>query len=179
MTGGSKIRSGGGLTAPVAFSREMNTSGTGVVGIGVTFGVTPLVLLKRQESGGNRSCRHAGDIRYRAGRGLCARCCLIHGFCEGDARKYQRMMMHTVAMSRRIRKVCLRTVHMEEPFVCSINIVIIALKYECFPIHAGEREMAKSRMITHYSGGVQILGIFERKRFVFRTKTPLTDLFGW
>jgi hypothetical protein len=32
-----------------------------------------------------------------------------------------------------------RTVRMEEPFVCSINIVIIALKYECSPFHAGER----------------------------------------
>jgi hypothetical protein len=56
---------------------------------------------------------------------------------------------------------------MEEPFVCSINIVIIALKYECFPIHAGERELAKSGMITHFSGGFQIPGIFDRKRFVF------------
>jgi hypothetical protein len=32
---------------------------------------------------------------------------------------------------------------------------------------AGERELAKSGMITHFSGGFQIPGIFERKRFVF------------
>jgi len=56
---------------------------------------------------------------------------------------------------------------MEEPFVCSINIVIIALKYECFPIHAGERKMAKSRMNTHFPGGFRTFGVFERKRFVF------------
>jgi hypothetical protein len=77
------------------------------------------------------------------------------------------MMMHTVAMSRRTPEGVSRTVRMEEPFVCSINIVIIALKYECFPIHAGEREFAKSGMNTHFSGGFQIPGIFDRKRFVF------------
>jgi hypothetical protein len=68
---------------------------------------------------------------------------------------------------------------MEEPFVCSINIVIIALKYECSPIHAGEREVAKSRMITPF-GGFQIFGVFKRKRLVFEPeKFPGQTLPGW
>ena len=74
--------------------------------------------------------------------------------------------MHTVAMISRIPEGVSRTVRMEEPFVCSINIVIIALKYECSPIHAGESEIAKSRMITPF-GGFRIFGVFKRKRLVF------------
>jgi hypothetical protein len=84
-----------------------------------------------------------------------------------------RMRMHTVAMISRIPEGVSRTVRMEEPFVCSINIVIIALKYECFPIHAGEREMAKSRMITHFSGGFGYLGFLSGKGlFLSRKNSP-------
>jgi hypothetical protein len=142
MTGGSKIRSGGGLTAPVAFSREMNTSGSGVVGIGVTFGVTPLVFSRERRAVGTQGAGTLvtfGTVPVGASVPGGAVSRVSAKATPGSTR----MRMHTVAMISRIPEGVSRTVRMEEPFVCSINIVIIALKYECSPIRAGEREMAK------------------------------------
>jgi hypothetical protein len=47
--------------------------------------------------------------------------------------------MHTTAMISRIPEVTSRTLCMEKPFVCSINIVTIVLKYGCFPFDCGWR----------------------------------------
>jgi hypothetical protein len=172
MTGGSKIRSGGGLTAPVAFSREMNTSGTGVVGIGVTFGVTPLVFSRDRRAGGTGV---AGTLVTFG---------TFPGWISAPGVAFSRvsakttpgstsMMMHTVAMKSRTPEGVSRTVRMEEPFVCSINIVIIALKYECFAIHAGEREMEKSRIIPRICSGFLDTGdLFTRKRLFLLEKLP-------
>jgi hypothetical protein len=77
------------------------------------------------------------------------------------------MMMHTVAMISRNPEGVSRTVRMEEPFVCSINIVIIALKYECFPIHAGEREMEKSQIGPRICSGFLDTGGYNEEKAVF------------
>jgi hypothetical protein len=144
----------------------MNTSGTGVVGIGVTFGVTPLVFSRDRRAVGTGV---AGTLVTfgTVPVGTSVPGVALSRVSAKTTPGSTRMMMHTVAMISRTPEGVSRTVHMEEPFVCSINIVIIALKYECSPIHAGERETVKSRMITHFFGGFRIFGVFERKRFVF------------
>jgi hypothetical protein len=50
--GVSKMRRGGGLMAPVVFSRYMKIGGTGVVGTVVTFGSMPVVLSAADRAGG-------------------------------------------------------------------------------------------------------------------------------
>jgi hypothetical protein len=146
----------------------MNTSGTSVVGIGVTLGVTPLMFSRGRIAVGTGvavTLVTFGTVPVGASVPDVAR--VSAKTTPGS----MRMMMHTVAMVRRTPEGVFRTVHIKKPFVCSINIVIIALKYECFPIHAGKRELVKSRMIAHFSGRFQILGVFERKMFVFETET--------
>jgi len=65
---------------------------------------------------------------------------------------------------------------MEEPFVCSINIVIIALKYECFPIHAGERDgkIAKNNSLLEDFG---YLGFLSGKGLFLSRKNSLDSPF--
>jgi hypothetical protein len=107
MTGVSKIRNGGGLTALVEFARNLNTGGTGVVGTVVTFGITlaetlsPVLALSKVAAK-----TMAGMARRR---------------------------MHTIKMINRNPEVVSRILRMEFPFFCSINIVMIALKYGCSP----------------------------------------------
>jgi hypothetical protein len=52
IMGVSKMRRGGGLMAPVVFSRYMKIGGTGVVGTVVTFGSMPVVFSVADRAGG-------------------------------------------------------------------------------------------------------------------------------
>jgi len=132
MSGVSKIRTGGGLTASVAFSREMNTSGTGVVGRGVTFGTKPVVF---PEAGGAVGSGVAGTL-VAFGTMPVVTSTPGGGVSRVSAKTkpgITRSRVHTTAMISRIPEVTSRTLCMEEPFVCSINIVTVVLKYGCFP----------------------------------------------
>src|SRR5665647_3442832 len=56
MRGVSKMRSGGGLTALVAFSRKMYTGGTGVVGMVVIFSTMLPVFTVERNTGNGIAC---------------------------------------------------------------------------------------------------------------------------
>lgn len=106
MTGVSKIRSGGGETALVGFTRNLKTGGTGVVGTLVTFDTT---LAGAPDPGG-----------------------VVFTVAAKTMPGIARRSMHTTKMISRNPEVVSRILRMEFPFFCSINIVMIALKYGCF-----------------------------------------------
>ena len=91
----------------VEFARNLNTGGTVVVGTVVTFGITLAETLSPGLALSKVTAKTMAGIARRR--------------------------MYTTKMISRNPEVVSRILRMEFPFFCSINIVMIALKYECSP----------------------------------------------